>query len=136
MARFFYPRCTNMDPENGLLDHYENPRNLGDLDDPDAVAIVHNPACGDMLRLAVRFADGRITAARFKGYGCAAAIAAGSVTTELLVGSSLLEAASLSDDDITAVLGALPPMKVHAVVLARETVANVVAQLESMEHAK
>lgn len=122
-----------MDHENGLLDHYENPRNLGDLDDPDAVAIVHNPACGDMLRLAVRYADGRICAARFKGYGCAAAIAAGSVTTELLIGTSLQEASSLSDEDITAVLGTLPPMKVHAVVLARETIAIVVEQLKSGE---
>jgi len=120
-----------MDQEHGLLDHYENPRNLGDLDDPDAVAIVHNPACGDMLRLAVRYEDGRICAARFKGYGCAAAIAAGSVATELLIGTSLQEAASLSDEDITAVLGSLPPLKIHAVVLARETVASVVAQLES-----
>ena len=122
-----------MDQENGLLDHYENPRNLGDLDDPDAVAIVHNPACGDMLRLAVRYADGRICDARFKGYGCAAAIAAGSVTTELLIGTSLQEASSLSDADITAVLGALPPMKVHAVVLARETIATVVEQLKAQE---
>jgi len=122
-----------MDHEHGLLDHYENPRNLGDLDDPDAVAIVHNPVCGDMLRLAVRYEDGRICAARFKGYGCAAAIAAGSVTTELLIGTSLQEASSLSDEHITAVLGALPPMKVHAVVLARETIASVVAQLKSRE---
>ena len=122
-----------MNQEHGLLDHYENPRNLGDMDDPDAVAIVHNPVCGDMLRLAVRYEDGRISAACFKGYGCAAAIAAGSVVTELLIGTSLQEAASLSDDDITAVLGPLPAMKVHAVVLARETVASVVAQLESRE---
>lgn len=122
-----------MDHKDGLRDHYENPRNLGDLDDPDAVAIVHNPVCGDMLRLAVRCEDGRISAACFKGYGCAAAIAAGSVTTELLIGTSLQKAASLSDEDITAVLGDLPPMKVHAVVLAREAVASVVAQLESRE---
>ncbi len=122
-----------MDQEHGLLDHYENPRNLGDLDDPDAVAIVHNPVCGDMLRLAVRYEDARISLARFKGYGCAAAIAAGSVVTELLIGTSLQEASSLSDEDITAVLGPLPPMKVHAVVLARETIASVVAQLKSGE---
>ena len=122
-----------MDHDSGLLDHYENPRNLGDLDSPDAVAIVHNPVCGDMLRLAVRYENGCISAARFKGYGCAAAIAAGSVTTELLIGTSLQQAASLSDEDITEVLGALPPMKVHAVVLARETVASVVAQLQQRE---
>jgi nitrogen fixation NifU-like protein len=118
-----------MDQDHPLADHYENPRNLGDLENPDAVAIVHNPACGDMLRLAVRYTDGRIAAARFKGYGCAAAIAAGSVTTELLLGTSLGEAASLTEEDILAVLGPLPPLKVHAAVLARETIASVVAQL-------
>jgi NifU-like protein involved in Fe-S cluster formation len=122
-----------MDEVHGLRDHYENPRNLGELEGADAIAIVHNPVCGDMLRLAVAYVDGRISEARFKGYGCAAAIAAGSVVTELLVGASLAEAASLSDDDITAVLGPLPPMKVHAVVLARETVASVVQQLEAQE---
>lgn len=118
-----------MEPSNNLRDHYENPRNLGDLDPADAVAIVHNPACGDMLRLAVRVEDGVITAARFKGYGCAAAIAAGSVVTELIEGTSLTSAASLTDEDITAVLGPLPPMKVHAVVLARETVSRVLEEL-------
>jgi NifU-like protein involved in Fe-S cluster formation len=120
-----------MEDEHGLRDHYENPRNLGDLEGANAVAIVHNPVCGDMLRLAVTYESGRITAARFKGYGCAAAIAAGSVVTELLVGTSLDVAATLSDEDITAVLGPLPPMKVHAVVLARETIASVVAQLRA-----
>lgn len=114
----------------GLLDHYRNPRNLGELEDADAVAIVHNPACGDMLRLAVKVREGRIVAARFKAYGCAAAIAASSVATELLTGTSLRDAASIRDEDITGVLGSLPPMKVHAVVLAREGIQQVLERLE------
>ena len=122
-----------MEPGDALRDHYENPRNLGDLDPAHAVAIVHNPVCGDMLRLAVQVEDGAITAARFKGYGCAAAIAAGSVVTELIEGTSLAAAASLTDEDITAVLGPLPPMKVQAIVLARETVSRVLEQIETEE---
>lgn len=109
-----------MSPDSALLDHYRNPRNLGDLDDPDAVAIVHNPACGDMLRLALRVRDEQIVAARFKAYGCAASIAAASALTELVTGTSLQQAASLTDEDLTAVIGPLPPLKVHALVLARE----------------
>lgn len=120
-----------MNESSGLLDHYRDPRNLGELDDPDAVAIVHNPVCGDMLRLAARVADDRITAVRFKAYGCAAAIAAGSVATELLAGTSVAEAASIGDEDIAAVLGPLPPMKVHAIVLAREGIRQLVARLET-----
>ncbi|NKB89395.1 MAG: iron-sulfur cluster assembly scaffold protein [Acidobacteria bacterium] len=120
-----------MESPGGLRDHYDNPRNLGDLDDADAVAIVHNPVCGDMLRLAVRCEGGTITKARFKGYGCAAAIAAGSVVAEWIEGTSVADAASLTDEDITRVLGPLPPMKVHAIVLARETVSRVVEQLET-----
>jgi nitrogen fixation NifU-like protein len=120
-----------MEPSSSLRDHYENPRNLGDLESADAVAIVHNPACGDMLRMALQVDDGVITAARFKGYGCAAAIAAGSVVTELIEGTSVASAASLTDEDITAVLGPLPPMKVHAIVLARETVSRALEQLDA-----
>jgi nitrogen fixation NifU-like protein len=118
-----------MTEDSALADHYRNPRNLGDLDAPDAVAIVHNPACGDMLRLAVSVEGDRITAVRFKAYGCAAAIAACSVMTELIAGTSLDEAASLGDEDIIAVLGALPPLKVHAVVLAREGAQQAVARV-------
>lgn len=122
-------RPAMMSSESALEDHYRNPRNLGDLEAPDAVAIVHNPACGDMLRVAARVEDGRIVEVRFKAYGCAAAIAAASVMTELIEGTSLPEAASLKDEDITEVLGTLPPLKHHAVVLAREGAQQIVARL-------
>ena len=118
---------------DGLDDHYRNPRNLGELEDADAVALVHNPACGDMLRLAIKVTEGRIVAARFKAYGCAAAIAASSVATELLSGTSLEQAASITDGDITAVIGPLPPMKVHAIVLAREAIRQVLERLHKGE---
>jgi len=114
-----------MSESNMLEEHYRHPRNLGEIEDADAVALVHNPACGDMLRLAIKVQGGRIELARFKAYGCAAAIAASSVVTELITGTSLADAASLTDEDIVAVLGPLPPLKVHAIVLAREGVRHV-----------
>lgn len=118
-----------MTSDSALEDHYRNPRNLGDLERPDAVAIVHNPACGDMLRVAARVERERIVEVRFKAYGCAAAIAAASVMTELIRGTSLERAASLRDEEIVEVLGALPPLKHHAVVLAREGAQQVAARL-------
>ena len=117
-----------MEP-TGLADHYHNPRNLGDLAEPDAVVIVHNPVCGDMLRLVANCRDGVIVEARFKAYGCAAAIAAGSVAAELISGRTVDKAASIKDEDIRSVLGSLPPMKVHAIVLAREGIQSLVEQL-------
>lgn len=118
-----------MTDTSGLADHYNNPRNLGDLDEPDAVALVHNPVCGDMLRLVAKSRDGVIVEARFKAYGCAAAIAAGSVASELIHGMTFDDAASIKDEDIRSVLGSLPPMKVHAIVLAREGIQNLVREL-------
>ena len=118
-----------MTDTSGLADHYNNPRNLGDLAEPDGVALVHNPVCGDMLRLVANCRDGVIVKARFKAYGCAAAIAAGSVASELISGTTIDEAASIKDEDIRSVLGPLPPMKVHAIVLAREGIQNLVEQL-------
>ncbi len=118
---------------SGLEDHFRNPRNVGELENPDAVALVHNPACGDLLRLAVCVRDGRIVQARYKAYGCAAAIAAGSVVAEMIEGTTLAEAASISDEAIRRVLGPLPPMKVHAIVLAREGVQQVVARLRAAD---
>ncbi|MFQ5745024.1 MAG: iron-sulfur cluster assembly scaffold protein [Acidobacteriota bacterium] len=112
-----------------LLDHYEQPRNLGDLPEADAVALVHNPVCGDILRLAVQVTAGRIVEARFKAYGCAAAIAAGSMLTEMLTGASLEEAGAIREADLIEALGGLPPMRVHAAVLGREGIRELLVRL-------
>ena len=112
-----------------LRDHYENPRNIGELEEPDAVALVHNPVCGDMLRLAVQVRNGRIVEVRFKAYGCAAAIAAASVATELMKGAPVEEAKAISEEQITRELGGLPPMKIHASVLAREGIRGALERL-------
>ena len=109
-----------------VVDHFQHPRNLGDLAGADAVAEVENPACGDRARLAVKVADGRITAARFRAEGCPAAIAATSITTELIYGRTLDEALSLRDEDVAAALGGLPRNKLHCSVLAEDVIRAVV----------
>ena len=105
-----------------VLDHFQNPRNLGEIDLPDAVADVENPACGDRARLSLRIVDGRITEARFLAEGCPAAIAAASMTTVLLTGATLAEARALRDVDVAAALDGLPPNKVHCSVLAEDVI--------------
>jgi nitrogen fixation NifU-like protein len=105
-----------------VIDHFQHPRNLGDLDDPDAVAEVENPACGDRTRLALRIDGERIVAARFRTEGCPAAIAASSITTELLRGKTLAEAGDLRDSDVVAALGGLPRNKMHCSVLAEDVI--------------
>lgn len=105
-----------------VIDHFQHPRNLGDLPDADAVAEVENPACGDRTRLSLRIVDGRIVAAGFKAEGCPAAIAASSMTTELLIGTTLEQAAQLRDTDVATALGGLPRNKLHCSVLAEDVI--------------
>ena len=105
-----------------LLDHFQNPRNVGELPPPAVAVDAVNPACGDMLRLAARFEDGRIAEVRYKTRGCTASIAAGSALTELLLGRTRAEAGQLKAADIEAALGGLIPESKHAAVLCVDAV--------------
>ena len=105
-----------------LLDHFRNPRNVGDLPVPAVRAEVSNPACGDTLRLSVRWEDGRIAEVGYRTRGCTASIAAGSALTELLAGRTAAEALAISTDDIDRSLGGLPAESKHAAVLCRDAV--------------
>ena len=107
-----------------VLDHFENPRNVGVLDAPDAEAWVSNPDCGDTLRLTLHIELGVIQEARFKALGCVAAIAAASCLTELLEGMRLDQAATLRNEMVADSLGGLPRDKVRCSVLAEEAVAT------------
>ncbi len=111
-----------------VIDHFQRPRNLGDVEGADAVAEVENPACGDRTRLAIRVQNGRITRARFRAEGCPAAIAASSMTTELITGRTLEEAEQLRDEDVAAALGGLPRNKLHCSVLAEDVIRAVVEE--------
>jgi nitrogen fixation protein NifU and related proteins len=111
-----------------VLDHFRHPRNAGDLHGP-AVVQVTNPVCGDVLRLSALVENGRISAARFKVQGCVAAIASGSVLTELLVGKSPTEARLITPQVISDALGVLPEATFHAAQLGADAVTALVGKL-------
>jgi len=101
-----------------MLDHFQNPRNAGELPAPAVMVDVSNPACGDLLRLSLRVEEGRIAEARFKSRGCVASIACGSLLTEMIQGKTLAEARRFKAFDVAAGIGGLPPESGHASVLA------------------
>lgn len=100
-----------------VLDHAENPRNRGVLEDANARGYQMNPVCGDTLVLMLRIEDGRIAKARFETEGCVASIAASSILTEMITGLTLEEAEALTHEDIEEAVGGLPPSKLHSAAL-------------------
>jgi nitrogen fixation NifU-like protein len=107
-----------------VVDHYENPRNVGSFDKSDpsiGTGMVGAPACGDVMKLQIKVEDGIITDARFKTYGCGSAIASSSLITELVKGMSLDQASSIKNSDIAEEL-ALPPVKIHCSILAEDAI--------------
>jgi nitrogen fixation protein NifU and related proteins len=113
-----------------LLDHFQNPRNAGEIGDADAVVEIENPACGDILRLSLKISADRIAQARFKAKGCVAAIACGSALTELVVGKTLDEARNLRREDVSASVGGLPQASDHAAQLALDALSAALSQLK------
>jgi len=110
-----------------VLDHFLNPRNVGDLPDADGVGEVGAVACGDVMRISIKVRDGRIAEARFRTFGCGTSIATSSITTELIRGRTVEEAQRLSNAEVSAALGGLPPAKCHCPILAEEAVKAAVA---------
>ena len=109
---------------NKVIDHYENPRNVGKMDASKknvGTGMVGAPACGDVMRLQIRVEDGKISDAKFKTYGCGSAIASSSLLTEWVRGKSLMDAASITNSQIANEL-ALPPVKIHCSVLAEDAI--------------
>jgi len=105
-----------------LIDHFTNPRNVGSLSEPGFTVTVENPACGDTLRLSVRFDGDRVQEARYQTRGCTASIAAGSALTEWLRGRDRQEMASLEPEDMERELGGVPPSSRHVAVLCVDAV--------------
>ena len=114
-----------MSPE--LIEHFRNPRNVGELEPPAVTVEVSNPICGDILRLSVRFDGDRVAEARFKVRGCTASIAAGSALTELLHGRDIAELAALTRDDIESAVGGLSNESKHAAVLCIDAVRSLLS---------
>ena len=115
-----------------VLDHYENPRNVGKMDDSDpnvGTGMVGAPACGDVMKLQIKVEDGIITDAKFKTYGCSSAIASSSLVTEWVKGMTLNEASSITNSDISQDL-ALPPVKIHCSILAEDAIKAAIKDYE------
>ena len=103
-----------------VVDHYENPRNVGIIENADGIGTVGNPACGDVMKLSIRVENDVITAAKFKTFGCGAAIATSSILTEMVVGKTIEEALTISNKAVAEALDGLPPVKLHCSVLAED----------------
>jgi NifU-like protein involved in Fe-S cluster formation len=116
-----------------VLDHFEHPRNVGDLEDGSVSVQLENPACGDILRLSVKVEDGRIVDVRYRAKGCVPSIACGSLLTELIRGKTLTEARAMNRLQIVDGIGGLPEASTHASYLAIEAL---VAALKQIDQAK
>jgi len=105
-----------------VMDHFQNPRNVGKIDDADGVGEVGNAKCGDIMRMYIKVEDGIIADCKFNTFGCGSAIATSSMATELIKGKSVEEALQLSNKAVVEALDGLPPAKIHCSVLAEQAV--------------
>ena len=110
-----------------VMEHFRNPKNVGTIENPDGIGHVGNPVCGDIMELYIKVKDNRIVDAKFKTFGCGAAIATSSMVTELVKGKSVDEALAISNKAVAEALGGLPPIKMHCSVLAEEALKSAIA---------
>lgn len=105
-----------------VMDHFTNPRNMGEIENADGIGEVGNSKCGDIMRMYLKIDNGIITDCKFKTYGCASAIATSSIATEMVKGHSIDEAVALSNKAVVEALGGLPAHKIHCSVLAEQAI--------------
>lgn len=110
-----------------VMDHFENPRNVGELQDANGVGEVGNAKCGDIMKMFLKIENGIIVDVRFKTYGCASAIATSSIATEMIKGQPIEDALKLSNKAVVEALGGLPPHKIHCSVLAEQAIKKALA---------
>lgn len=103
-----------------VMDHFSNPRNVGEIENADGVGQIGNPVCGDVMRISIRVEDDHLADVRFKTFGCGAAVATSSMVTELVKGKTLKEAGEVSNKAVAEALGGLPPNKMHCSNLAAD----------------
>ena len=103
-----------------VMDHFQNPRNVGELPDADGVGTVGNPICGDVMKMYLKIENDIIVDAKFKTFGCGAAISTSSMVTEMVKGKSISEALAITNKAVAEALGGLPAVKMHCSVLAEE----------------
>lgn len=110
-----------------VMDHFANPRNVGEISDADGIGEVGNPICGDIMKMYIKVDGGVITDIKFKTFGCGAAIATSSVSTEMIKGRTIEEALKLTNKEVIDQLGGLPPAKIHCSVLAEQAIKSAIA---------
>lgn len=103
-----------------VMEHFTNPRNVGEIESPDGIGEVGNPVCGDSMKLFIKVNDGKIADAKFKTFGCGAAIATSSIVTEMVKGKTIDEALKITNKAVADALDGLPPVKMHCSVLAED----------------
>jgi nitrogen fixation NifU-like protein len=119
-----------------VMDHFTNPRNVGEIESPDGVGLVGNPVCGDVMKLFIKVEDGKIADVKFKTFGCGAAIATSSMVTEMVKGKTLEEALAISNKAVAEALDGLPPNKMHCSNLAADALHKAIEDYQSKAKAK
>ena len=109
-----------------VMEHFKNPRNVGEIENPSGIGHVGNPVCGDIMELYIKVNDNTIVDAKFKTFGCGAAIATSSMVTEMVKGKSIGEALEISNRAVAEALDGLPPIKMHCSVLAEEALKSAI----------
>jgi len=110
-----------------VMDHFLHPRNVGEIPDASGIGNVGNPICGDIMRMYLKIENGIIVDAKFKTFGCGAAISTSSMVTEMVKGKNIREALKISNKAVAEALGGLPPVKLHCSVLAEEALKSAIA---------
>ncbi|MGD2080725.1 MAG: Fe-S cluster assembly scaffold protein NifU [Nitrospirota bacterium] len=116
-----------------VMDHFMNPRNVGEIEDPDGVGEEGNPTCGDAMRITIKVEGGKIVDAKFKTFGCGAAIAVSSMVTEMVKGKTIDEALSITKQSIVDELDGLPPQKLHCSVLGSDALRKAIEDYRSKQ---
>ena len=109
-----------------VMDHFLNPKNVGEMENPDGTGIYGSPVCGDMMQIQIKVENDVITDAKFKTFGCGSAIASSSMATSMIIGKTIEEALEITNKQIIDELGGLPPVKVHCSVLADRAIKNAI----------
>ncbi len=116
-----------------VMDHFTNPRNVGDMEDADGVGTEGNPVCGDAMKIYIKVKDDQIIDAKFKTFGCGAAIAVSSMVTEMVKGKSIDEALAISKETVAEALGGLPAQKMHCSVLGADALRKAIEDYKSRQ---
>ena len=119
-----------------VMDHFRNPRNVGAIENADGIGKVGNPVCGDIMELTIKVKEGVIEDAKFRTFGCGAAIATSSMVTELVKGKTIDEALEIGNKAVVEALGGLPPVKMHCSVLAEQALKSAIEDYRSKQKAE